>query len=87
VRSRVGSTRFGWDRVLGVEVSPRLVVLRFADRVVPVPSEAFEHEPERLRFIGDVRDWWAAARPGPRAASHPPAEGPPADPFAAPAEG
>jgi hypothetical protein len=57
-----GSARFEWTRVLGVEVSPGLVVLRFADRVVPVPSVAFMDDEERRRFARQARRWWRDAR-------------------------
>ncbi|MEZ4236275.1 MAG: hypothetical protein R3F59_08965 [Myxococcota bacterium] len=84
MRSRAGSIRFGWDKVLGVEAAQRLVVLRFADRVLPVPEGAFAHEPEQQRFVGDVRGWWRAARRKPLS-GRAVAEGPSADPFAPPA--
>lgn len=78
-----GSSHFQWSRVLGIEISPGLVALRFAERVVPVPSSAFVDEDARQRFVRQTRQWRREARLGKRPLALP-REVPRRNPFAPP---
>lgn len=85
IHTNEGSSRFQWTRVLGIELSFGLVVLRFVDRVVPVPSSAFIDETTRQRFARQTRCWWRDAREAHKARSQPMRPVlPDRDPFAPP---